>query len=194
VKGAIAEDRTVHTEVDPRFRKRLPCRLKVGGSSHSAMVLNVSRGGLFVQTGAGPAPGASVSIDLDLASHAETVPIGGRVVWRRVVAPHLRSVTQGGVGIRIESAAEAYYTFLAKVAGESSPAEAARREESAEPAVVEPQPEAPKLEYRVRVKQEGGPRSRALTLLCETEEVARDRALSIVGKGWAILELERTDG
>jgi Tfp pilus assembly protein PilZ len=181
----------VYAQVEPRFRKRLPCRLKVAGSSHSGMVLNLSRGGLFVQTSAGPPTGADVVVDLDVASHPDTVPIGGRVVWRRMVAPHLRTLTQGGVGVRIESAPEVYYSFLSGVSGEAPGTRSSVDCETAEPA-LESRSDSPGIEFRVRVKQEGGPRSRTLTLHSESEEEARSRALSIVGAGWAVLELKRS--
>ena len=181
----------MQTQAEPRFRKRLPCRLKVAGGSHSAMVLNVSRGGLFVQTGAGPPPGADVLVDLDVASRSDTVPIGGKVVWRRMVSPHLRSVSQGGVGVRIESAPEAYYSFLSGMTGEVPRTSSSAACESAEP-VPESPSDSPGIQFRVRVKQEGGPRSRTLTLHCESEKEARERALSIAGAGWMVLELDRS--
>jgi Tfp pilus assembly protein PilZ len=179
----------VHAQAEPRFRKRLPCRLKVAGGSHSAMVLNVSRCGLFVQTSAGPPPGASVAIDLDVARHPDTLPIGARVVWRRVVAPHLRALSQGGIGVRIDSAPEAYYGFLAGVAGETPGARPSGGPETSGPA-PEARSDASTMEFRVRVKQTGGPRSRTLTLRCESVEEARARALAIVGSDWVILEAE----
>jgi Tfp pilus assembly protein PilZ len=88
----------VVTQAEPRFKKRLPCRVKVAGSSHAGMVLNMSRGGLFIQTSAGPSPGAGVMVDLDVASRSDTVPIGARVVWKRVVASHRRSWRSHRIG------------------------------------------------------------------------------------------------
>jgi hypothetical protein len=155
------------------------------------MVLNLSRGGLFVQTGAGPPPGAEVRVDLDVASESDAVPIGGRVVWRRVVAPHLRTITQGGVGVRIESAPEVYYSFLSGVAGEM-PADCSPAGTATAGTARESRPDSPEIAFRIRVKQEGAPRSRTLTLHSESEEEARDRALEIAGAGWTILELERS--
>lgn len=179
----------MEAKAEPRFRKRLPCRVKVDGSSHAGMVLNVSRGGLFVQTSAGPPPGAGVVVDLDLANRSKTVPIGGRVVWRRVVASHLRTLSQGGFGIRIELAPEAYYRFLLAVAGEVPGARPSAACESAGPA-LETRPDSPRRGFRVRLKQEGAPRSRTMVLHCGSEEEARSRALATVGASWVILELE----
>ncbi len=44
---------------EPRFKKRLPCRVRRGPSTYSGMVVDLSRTGLFVQTGAGAKPGES---------------------------------------------------------------------------------------------------------------------------------------
>lgn len=155
------------------------------------MVLNVSKGGLFIQTSAGPPPGAGLMVDLDVASHPDTVPIGGKVIWRRAVASHLRTLSQGGVGVRIESAPEAYYSFLSGVAGDAPGARPSAGRETAEPAQESPS-DSPGIEFRVRVKQEGGPRSRTLLLHSESEEEARGRALAIAGAGWVVLDLKRS--
>ena len=128
-------------------------------------------------------------IDLDVASGLDTVPIEGRVVWRRVVASHLRTISLGGVGVRIQSAPEAYYSFLSEVAGEAPSAGPPAGCETASPA-PESRSEAPVIEFRVRVKQEGGSRTRTLMLESESEEEARNGAMEIVGEGWAILELK----
>jgi Tfp pilus assembly protein PilZ len=179
----------VATQAEPRFKKRIPCRLKVGGESHTAMALNLSKSGLFVQTSAGPPRGASVVVDLDVADSSEAISVAASVVWRRVVAPHLRTISQGGVGLRIESAPEAYYHFLSGVV-----VQALGTRSSTDGEDVAPEPEEPSdsagMEFRVRVKQEGGPRSRALVLRGESADDARTEALRIVGRGWMILEVE----
>ena len=181
----------MQTQPEPRFRRRLPCRVKVAGSSNSAMVLNVSRSGLFIQTSAAPPPGTAVVVDLDVASGSEPIPIEGRVVWRRMVASHLRSITQGGVGVRIVSAPDAYYRFISAVAGDVPIPRSLADAGPAEPA-PESDLESPGLEYRVRVKQEGGSRTRLLTIQSVSEEEARNGVLEIVGSGWVILELKLT--
>ena len=68
------------------------------------MVLNLSGTGLFVQTNASAQPGDPVELTL-----GGSIPVTGEVVWRRQVAPMLRSVAEGGVGVRIRNAPEAYY-------------------------------------------------------------------------------------
>jgi hypothetical protein len=91
---------------------RVPCRVQIGDSSHFGVVLNLSRNGLFVQTSAGVLAGDPVELTL----HGE-VPVRAQVVWHRRVPPALRSVAQGGAGLRIVGAPEEYYWMLAKAAG-----------------------------------------------------------------------------
>jgi Tfp pilus assembly protein PilZ len=179
----------VGTQTEPRFKKRIPCRLKVGGNPHAGMALNLSKSGLFVQTSAGPPRGTSVVVDLDVADDEQTISVEARVVWRRVVAPHLRTISQAGVGLRIESAPEAYYHYLSGVVGQAVGSRSSSAGET-----VAPEPEAPSdcaaTEFRVRVKQEGGSRSRTVMLQCESEAEARNEALKVVGMGWMVLEVE----
>lgn len=175
----------MQTPADPRFRKRVPCRLSVGGSAYSGMVLNLSRGGLFVQTSAGVRPGDAVDVQLNVPSHPASIAVAGRVVWKRIVHAQLRSLTQGGVGLRIQNAPESYYRFLLGVSGSDGRPAGPR---------AEPAPErtpAAEVRFRVRVQQQGGPRSRVLCLSGTDEQVARRRALAEVGDGWVVLELER---
>jgi len=153
--------------------------------------LNLSSSGFFIQTSAAPPPGSAVVIDLDVASDSEPVSIDGRVVWRRMVASHLRTITQGGVGVRIVSAPDAYYSFLSAVAGDVPTPRPSADAETADPA-LESGSESPGLEFRVRVKQEGGSRTRLLTIQSVSEEEARNGVLEIVGPGWVILELKST--
>jgi hypothetical protein len=155
------------------------------------MVLNLSRGGLFVQTSAAPRPGAEVWLDLNLATRSETVPIGARVVWRRAVAPHLRTVSQGGFGVQIRSAPETYFRLLSDLVGDAPAIAPPARRPEPQPAAG-PRPDSSVSEFRVRLKQEGGPRSRALTVRCGSESEARELALERVGGGWVVLGLERT--
>jgi len=174
----------MHAATDPRFRKRVPCRLQVTGSAHSGMVLNLSRGGLFVQTTAGASPGDAVHLDLAVGD-AEPLPIDARVVWRRVVAPHLRTVSTGGMGLHIQYANDAYFGFVAGLAS-SNPAEA-------EEAAAAPARSAASSSYRVRVRFAGSPRTRILTVAAADEREARERVAQRAGAQWAVLDLEKIE-
>ena len=96
---------------ETRFRRRVPCRLWIGESSYSGVVLNLSRMGMFVQTSASMRTGDP--IDLKLRGE---IAVKARVVWFRRVPPALRNSAEGGVGVRIVGAPEGYYQLLAEVA------------------------------------------------------------------------------
>ncbi len=178
---------------EPRYRKRVPCQLLVGDESHPGMVLNVSRRGLFVQTSARARPGDRVRIALNASAQRGAIGLEARVVWKRVSPPQLQSFTQGGVGLEIQLASEAYYDFLAGVAtpaGEVPRAPKGRMD----PAAAETKPAPPPSRFRVRVSQRGGPRSRTLVVEGGSEDDARRRALASIGTGWTVLEIEKLVG
>ncbi len=179
-------------QAEPRFNKRMPCRLRVGPSAYGGMVLNVSRNGFFVQTNAQTRRGEEVWIDL-AASGRDRIPIAGRVVWRRVVAAPLRSVTQGGVGVRIKNAPESWYRFLEGVAREAERT-APRSAAPASSASAAPAPEPFGSAWRVRLKLEAGSRSRTLVVHGASEAEAKRRALAQAGDGWVVLEALRAAG
>jgi Tfp pilus assembly protein PilZ len=171
----------VQTASDRRYRKRLPCRLEVPNGAYSGMVLNLSRGGLFVQTSAAAGPGEAVHLDLSLAD-ADAIGLDTRVVWRRVVAPHLRSVSTGGMGVHIQYAHDAYFGLVAQLA-EGAPAD--------EPAL--PASSAAGPVFRVRLRLAGGPRTRVLAVTGADEAEARALARQLAGPQWAVLDLEKIE-
>jgi hypothetical protein len=104
----------VRSHTDSRFKKRFPCRLKQGPRQYAGVILNVSRTGLFVQTSAFPGGGAEVEVTLAGRENAATLT--AEVVWQRRVPGALRTVAEGGVGLRIRYAPEPYYGLLAEAA------------------------------------------------------------------------------
>ena len=68
---------------EPRIRKRVPCHLSLEQDSFPGMVLNLSRGGLFVQTSFTPARGESIELDVDGARTRQPIALKVEVVWRR---------------------------------------------------------------------------------------------------------------
>lgn len=174
-------------QAEPRYRKRVPCTLRTATRGHAGMVLNLSRGGLFVQTSAHLDPGQDVSVELNVASgireRGACIPLGTRVVWRRIVAPQLRTVSHGGFGVRIENASEDYYRFLSGLVGSSS--------QPPQPAATSRQPAGDV--YRVRLKQTSGPRTRWVSVRSRSESEAGRQALAQVGAGWDVLTSERAD-
>ena len=99
-------------KAEPRFRKRIPCRIWIGKSSYSGIVLNLSRQGMFVQTCAGTKTGDWIGLKI-----RGDIDVQVQVVWQKRVPQALRSSTEGGVGVHIVGAPEGYYQLLADVAG-----------------------------------------------------------------------------
>jgi hypothetical protein len=168
--------------VEPRYRKRVPCRLQFAGGAHRGMVLNVSRSGLFVQTTAGASPGDAIHLELALGS--DELPVDARVVWRRVVAPHLRTVSTGGMGLHIQYASDGWYGFLAGLAATGSEEDAAPT-----PAAAPVRDAGPA--FRVRLRLRGSPRTRTLVVAARDAKEARARARQQAGGDWRVLELAK---
>lgn len=99
------------TRAEPRFRKRIPCELRQGQRVYAGFVLNLSRTGLFVKTTAAASAGDEFELSLS-GTHAAPLELIAQVVWQRRVSPQLRSVTEGGLGLRISYAPETYYALL----------------------------------------------------------------------------------
>jgi Tfp pilus assembly protein PilZ len=108
-------------KVEPRFKKRVPCRLTRSESSFTGVVLDLSRRGLFVQTAASARPGDEVEVVLHGNEPGRDVVLNAQVVWQRKVPFQLRSSLQSGMGLQIRYASESYYSLLADAAGGSSP-------------------------------------------------------------------------
>ena len=172
----------MHAATDPRYRKRLPCRLRVPSGKHSGMVLNLSRSGMFVQTGAAVSPGDAVHLDLAVGDEG-TVGVDARVVWRRQVAPHLRTVSTGGMGVHIQYASDVYFGLVARLA------EGAPLDESA----AVPREAAPGPAFRVRLRFAGSSRTRIVTVAAVDEREACERARQRMGAQWEALDLEKIE-
>jgi hypothetical protein len=160
-------------QAEPRFKKRVPCAVRIGGRRHSGIVLNVSRGGLYVQSSATASPGASVNVELT-PSDRDAIELEATVVWKRVVPTRLRGVAHGGVGLRIERASEAWYRFFVGVASPGEkPAAAAR----------------PARRFRVCLGRPGSPRMRTLVVSAPDAGAASREALAQSGPGWRVREV-----
>ncbi len=108
------------TSVEPRFRKRIPCRLTRSRSTFSGVVLDFSRRGLFVQASVAARTGDEIEIVLSRSEREPDVVLNAQVVWQRKVPLALRSTVQEGLGLQISYASESYYTLLAE-ASQGSP-------------------------------------------------------------------------
>ncbi len=140
-----------------RIAKRIPCTVNVGQRRYSGLVLNVSAGGLFIQTKADAQRGSAVGLELGVPGEDRRIPLSGTVAWRKSMPGQLRPLEGGGVGVRIDHADQRYYGALARwmrvEVGDTTDGSCATEEGA------EAQPS-----WRVRVRASTSPRSRSLTV------------------------------
>jgi len=177
-------------------------------------VLDVSPGGLYVQTSAKVEPGDRLDLELSLPGVARQLELQVEVMRKVVVPARLRALAHGGIGVRILNAPEAYYKFMETLgsgadsggfkgkggkhkktsSGKASPLGSAQRTVDAKPAPPpepEPKPEPePRYKFRIHIKQIRGSRSRNVKLSADSEQEARRLALEEVGEGWEVLRVE----
>ena len=86
---------------NPRQVRRIPCELFLRGVRHSAVVKDISRGGVFVQTAAKAAVGTPVTLVVAPAAGRTEIRVAGRIV--RADPGSAQSPDQEGtIGIGIE--------------------------------------------------------------------------------------------
>ena len=167
----------------------MACRLVFGRQRFSGVVLNLSASGMFVQTTAKPRPRDPVSIELNVPGRREPIHLEGHIARLFLVPAQLAAVAQGGVGLRIQSAPEAFFDLLRKLQVEIP--------ESPAPLESGEGPELPGegyRRYRVRLTQLGRARTRTLQVVARSSEEAAKLALAETGDGWKLLESTEDDG
>ena len=184
-----------------RSKKRLTCTLVIEGNRLSGIVLDISATGLFVQTSANPSPGAVLDLEIEIPGEPQRSVLVVRVARKKIAPPRLKSIVQGGLGLHIQNAPEAYFRFVAQLQAGEAPAASPAKPSStvkAPPAKKSPArrsaPRRPILEqerFRVRVSQIDGSRSRSLEVSAVSEQAARRQAMATSGEGWKILSCER---
>ena len=193
-----------------RKRRQMPCTLTLDGRNHGGLILDVSPGGLYIQSSAKIKPGDQIEIQMTIPGVDGRHQLQVEVVRKVVVPARLLKVARGGVGVRIINAPEAYYQFMDELgvaadAGTSKieQLENRRAESAAAPPVAEaeserePEPEAeaeppaPQPQFRVRIKQSQGSRSRTVGVEAHSEDDARSQALHAAGAGWIVLGVDR---
>lgn len=173
----------------PRIAKRLPCAVRVDGRRYAGVVLNLSQGGLFIQTNASPDRGEAVDVELNAPEAQRSIPLQGKVVWRRVVPHQLRSMARGGMGVKIQHADESFYMLLARWMRTELPVPSTAPVARAAASAAPPAAELPS--WRVRVRAVAGPRTRTLTVEAESSGSASEAALRHAGDGWRVLQVEK---
>ena len=188
----------MHAHTDPRIRRRIPCSLEVQGLRQKALVLNLSRTGLFVQTNTRVKRGTEVAVSLDVGKPPESLALPARVVWARGGASRNLGTDEGGLGLRLGSTPLGYLAMcdelLPVLKSAVGSQVGARPDRSAKPA-VEAAPVIPLHPYRVRLKLAGSARTRWVEVEAVTREAASREALALAAPGtprgavWEVLEV-----
>jgi Tfp pilus assembly protein PilZ len=98
-----------------RRKLRIPCVVRSDQQHHSGIVVDVSPHGLFIQTSAQPSPGDALHVVLSVPGDPHQLHLEVEVVRSKTVPPQLRSMERGGVGVRITSAPEKYFTLMERL-------------------------------------------------------------------------------
>jgi hypothetical protein len=185
------ESDLVQTVVEPRVKKRLPCTLGHADRQQSGLILNLSQGGLFVQTNMPAQPGSLIDIGFrDPAGEAD-IDLHGAVIWRRRVSSRMMGRTESGMGVRLLGGTAAYAELLTSFLERAEP-ELIRDAPKAAPEVVNTVEQAREdSEYIVRLALEGSPRTKRLAIISQSPGSARVEALERAGEGWSILDLRK---
>ncbi len=162
--------------VTNRKKRRIPCQLWVGEREHSALILDLSPSGLFIQTHAKTQ--RAERLRLQFSYEEAPLELKVEVVRIKNVPQNLLAAAKGGIGVRIVSAPEEYYELLAGLGihERAKPTFEFERE--------------PGLRFRVYVAQIGGPRSRRVEVAASDTDAAAARALEELGGGWKVLRIE----
>jgi len=194
-----------------RIRRRVTCELLLDGRSYRGIVLDLSETGVFVQTEATPQPGAPLTVRFHAPGGVE-IEVVASVARRKVAPRELAGVVRGGLGLRIQQPPAAYFELIGSADPEGAAASAlgkglraglgagsrvappvprtARGDDRAGPARTPAPAVDTRPEFRVRVKQCAGPRSRTLTVRAASSDEARRSAMQELGAGWEILSVE----
>jgi hypothetical protein len=175
----------------------VPVEFDDGDGHHLGMVLNVSRGGLFVSSRVTPRVGTRVVLNFHGRDGSVASGIPARVVWKRIVHRSANVLADGGIGLEIEGASEVYEHFIrGLVPGLVAPAEPAIAEVEdvggADVEVGAGSPDGPSSPYRVRASLAGTPRTRSLEIDAASEEQAAVLALEALGDGWQVIQVAAT--
>jgi len=170
--------------VAKRTRRRMACRLVLGRQRFSGVVLDLSASGIFVQTTAKPRPRDPVTLELNVPGQREPLRLEAHVARLFVVPAQLATVAQGGVGLRIRNAPEAFFELLRQLQLEGQRGAAAAGAGGENHDV----PGEARRCYRVRMTQLGRARTRTLQVFARSSEEAAELARAETGDGWKVLE------
>ncbi len=103
-----------------RIRRRIACEFDYDGHTHTAIVVDLSVGGLFLQTDTAITPGTELTLRLRGDAFGE-MELRGYVVRRRFTPTVIATMIRRGVGVRLVSAPPAYYEAIGTTVGSEEP-------------------------------------------------------------------------
>jgi hypothetical protein len=148
--------------------------LKAGTLRQDARILDLSRSGLSIRS------------DLELAQGDALVVEVGSIHFPAIAWRTTRTRNGFVIGMMLSNESAAYDTLVERHA-EANPEPGAIASAPKQPAPAAPRPE---LWWRLRVKDRGGNRTRAVVLAAASREEAIARTLAEIGDGWEILEAD----
>ena len=95
-----------------RIRRRVPCAFEHEGERRAALVVDLSAGGLFLQTDAALALGSELTAPPPAGPAPPRLELRGRVMRRRFTPAVIASLLRRGVGIQLLAAPESYRELL----------------------------------------------------------------------------------
>ena len=175
-----------------RAKKRFSCTILSEARRYSAVVIDISATGLFVQTSAAVTIGSVVQLEMNIPGCPKPVLSDAQVARQKVVPHELRSVEKGGLGLRIILPPPEFLEYYASAVRVEIPGGGSSAKEKPAPKRIAKQPEKkPKkiqeITYRVRLGQIGGSRTRLIDVTCGTVQQAEAAALRKVGDEWKVL-------
>ena len=169
----------------PRIPCQFPCEIVGAHAKASGVVIDLSEGGLSVQTEVAFETGDSLQLRLQPPKRGE-IGVEG-VVWH---ARRIRQRRSGDVrsvlGLMLSDAPDEYSKLVSKAAPREDRADSDSRA-GAPRRTHEPPPEL--RAFHIRVKHRSGPRTRVLSLSAQSETEARTLALRDLTDEWELLEI-----
>ena len=166
-----------------RAKKRFSCTILSEGRRYSAVVIDISATGLFVQTSAAVTIGSVVQLEMNIPGCPKPVLADAQVARQKVVPHELRSVEKGGLGLRIILPPPEFLEYSASAVRIEIPGAKAPPKRTAKKTPKKTQ----EITYRVRLGQIGGSRTRLIDVTCGTVQQAEAAALRKVGDEWKVL-------
>jgi len=176
----------------PRIKCRFPCEILGSGNRTSGTILDLSEGGLSVLTALEAEQGESLTVCFK-APGGKPIEVEALLWHSRRVRDRATGKTTWALGLMISRACDAYLRLAPQTgaprpepvssSGEGDPGDPGESDDPGESSAKE------LAEFRIRVKQIGGPRTRTLTLSAESREEVRALAATHLGDDWEVLEV-----